>query len=170
MSNLKISNSKFEIQDRGKVALLNKFCNIGVATTEQTCPCAQICLIASIFFVYLRLWRSFLGKRSFRFGIAAKKMKTPRRELVSSRRFYFTIYPFTLYPSGSQQHSTNSRAAFTSSMRPNGVLCGAECNSSGLFLASSAILMSASAKASRVSLFSVSVGSIISASWTMSGK
>ena len=40
----------------------------------------------------------------------------------------------------------------------------------GCDLASSAILISASAKASRVSLFSVSVGSIISASWTISGK
>jgi len=76
------------------------------------------------------------------------------------------VYSF----SGNQQHSTSSFAAFTSSNRLTGVLCGAFFNSSGSVCASSAIFSSASAKASRVCLFSVSVGSIISASCTIKGK
>src|SRR5262245_26557617 len=65
------------------------------------------------------------------------------------------------------QRITGMRAAFTSSSRLTMVVCGASCNSSG---SSSVIRKSASAKPSSVSLLSVSVGSIISASGAVSGK
>jgi len=63
-----------------------------------------------------------------------------------------------------------SFAALTSLSRFTGIVCGAVFTFSGSVLASSAIFSSAAAKASSVSLFYVSVGSIIIASWTMSGK
>jgi len=68
------------------------------------------------------------------------------------------------------QHSTSCLAASTSSTRPTGVMCGASWSRSGFSCASRAIALSALAKASSVSLLSVSVGSIISASGTISGK
>ena len=60
-----------------------------------------------------------------------------------------------------------SFAAFTSSGRLTTCVCGAVRSNSG---SSPLIFSSASAKASSVSLLSVSVGSIISASGTTSGK
>src|SRR5439155_17083789 len=60
-----------------------------------------------------------------------------------------------------------SLAAWTSSGRLIGSVCGASCRTEA---SSSQIFKSASAKASKVSLLSVSVGSIISASRTTSGK
>ena len=63
-----------------------------------------------------------------------------------------------------------SFAARTSSSRFTGRWCGASFSSSGSSAASRAIASIASQKASSVSFASVSVGSIISASGTMSGK
>ena len=58
----------------------------------------------------------------------------------------------------------------TSSRRFTGALCGAVFSNSGFSRASPAIAIIASTNASNVSLLSVSVGSIIKASATMSGK
>src|SRR4029077_11836302 len=60
--------------------------------------------------------------------------------------------------------------ALTSSSRPTTRPCGADLASSGSSAASRAIAIIASANSSSVSLASVSVGSIISASGTTSGK
>src|SRR4051794_27674763 len=61
-------------------------------------------------------------------------------------------------------------AAFTSSSRLTGRRCGASLRISGSRAASAAIFSIASQKASSVSFGSVSVGSIMSASGTISGK
>ena len=63
-----------------------------------------------------------------------------------------------------------SFTAFTSSRRRMGVLWGADFTIWGSALASSAMRIITSMKASSVSLLSVSVGSIISASWNRRGK
>ena len=77
------------------------------------------------------------------------------------------FYMYCKYPllysgssSGIQQHNTKSRAARTSSKRPKGVLWGAVFSNSGFSRASAAIWINTSTKASRVSLLSVSVGSM----------
>ena len=69
-----------------------------------------------------------------------------------------------------QQHRTSCLAACTSSSRRIGALCGAVRSNSGSCFASSMIRASASTNASRDSLLSVSVGSIINASRTINGK
>src|SRR5215468_569921 len=69
-----------------------------------------------------------------------------------------------------RSESTSSRAAFTSSSRLTGARCGAPLTRAGSLCASCAILFIASMKASSVGLDSVSVGSIIKASGTISGK
>src|SRR5262249_13853077 len=71
-------------------------------------------------------------------------------------------------PNGQLFHRrTGSLTAFTSSGRLRPSVCGAACRNAD---SSSIILRSASAKASSVLLLSVSVGSIIIASFTTSGK
>src|SRR5438552_2012118 len=71
---------------------------------------------------------------------------------------------------GGRQRRSSWRAARTSSSRPTGALCGAVLTSSGSFAISSTICSTAPTKASSVALDSVSVGSIMRASGTMSGK
>src|SRR5439155_10595214 len=68
------------------------------------------------------------------------------------------------------QRSLGCRAALASSRRRTGVVSGASWRRSGCSSASFAAWSMASAKASRVSFDSVSVGSTIMASSTMSGK
>src|SRR6516225_2006650 len=81
---------------------------------------------------------------------------------VSSVTLWFVPLPHDAF-----QRSTGVLAARTSSGRLRPSVCGASCRK----LASSSLIASrASAKASSVSLLSVSVGSIISASGTTSGK
>ena len=71
------------------------------------------------------------------------------------------------WPDFADQRSTGSFAALTSSGRLTTCVCGAARSTSA---GSSLIFKSTSAKASSVSLLSVSVGSTISASDTTSGK
>jgi hypothetical protein len=66
--------------------------------------------------------------------------------------------------------TTGDFAARTSSSRRTGLWWGASFSSSGVSAASRAIASIASQNASRVSFVSVSVGSIIRASGTISGK
>src|SRR5256885_8002161 len=76
-----------------------------------------------------------------------------------------------VYAVGPPDHrSFRSRAAFASSRRLTGVVTGASCRRSGVSAASDATCSIAWAKASRVSLVSVSVGSTIIASSTTRGK
>src|SRR6266550_5560350 len=74
------------------------------------------------------------------------------------------------FATGGRQRRSSWRAALTSSSRPTGALCGAVLTSSGSFAISSTICSTAATKASRLALDSVSVGSIMSASGTISGK
>src|SRR2546427_408816 len=71
---------------------------------------------------------------------------------------------------GRRHLRTGFRAAVTSSSRARGALCGAAFTDAGSLSTRSAIRFIAAANASSVSRGSVSVGSIISASGTISGK
>src|SRR5581483_7885802 len=87
---------------------------------------------------------------------------------ASDRHERFSCYE--VLPPAARSTRMGSRAALTSSSRPVGVTWGAERRSSGVARASSAMACIARMKASSVGLLSVSVGSIMRASRTISGK
>ena len=72
--------------------------------------------------------------------------------------------------SGNRCLTTGWRAACASSSRRTGSVTGASCSSCGSVFASRATLRNASTRRSSASFDSVSVGSTMSASSTMSGK
>src|SRR5437868_8535434 len=95
----------------------------------------------------------------------SKRERKPTKEThticSSSKRIYWRVLPAT------RQRRIGSLAALISSGRLMPNVCGASCKKSA---SSSRIFIMASANPSSVSLLSVSVGSIIIASGTTSGK
>src|SRR4029079_3160762 len=104
-------------------------------------------------------------------GHRARELVGELDELVAhGRRHPVSILSGDSLASSNAYRTTGSFAALTSSSRRTGRVSGACLRVSGSFAASSAIERIAATNSSSRSFVSVSVGSIISASWTTSGK